>query len=392
MSQLVMTKKGTTSQQSNLQKTFVRLRKKVERLEDQLEIATDELNQALAYYHDKIMPIHTQANQGLIQCVKLFYAFHQAPKGLSKKERKFLKELLCCQLTNLGGRIPFKEMDPEISKIHQEVVGCGYEEALEDEFSEMRSDLTEMLQDSGLDIDLSDIRATDNQEEIIAKFFQAMKDSGVGVPPEKKKTKKQLEKEKKAEELALLQKKGLAMIYKPLARALHPDLEQDPAAKVEKEALMKQLTHAYEEGDLHALLKIQGEWMDRHVEGHDQFAFESDAQMKVYNSILKDQIAELECQLDHLILHPRYRSIYGCFPGNYAPVKNSRPAVSFMRKRLEEEEGLLHLCQVALTGLQGPNPLRALRDILADFGRPQIPDSDMEELSELLDLINCFSV
>ena len=54
---------------------------------------------------------------------------------------------------------------------------------------------------------------------------------------------------------------------------------------------MKRLTSAYDNGDLHALLLLEMEWMNR---TSGQGKVQSDDQLKIYNSLLKDQIASLE--------------------------------------------------------------------------------------------------
>lgn len=64
-------------------------------------------------------------------------------------------------------------------------------------------------------------------------------------PIEKPKSKKEINRELKAQKLADMQKQNLGQIYKQLAKVIHPDLEQDEELKNEKVELMKKLTDDY---------------------------------------------------------------------------------------------------------------------------------------------------
>ena len=85
-------------------------------------------------------------------------------------------------------------------------------------------------------------------------------------------------------------------IYRKLVSALHPDREPDAARRQAKTALMQKVNAAYEQNDLLTLLEtqLQLEQLDlAALNGLDR------ATLKRYNSVLADQLLQLEQELDH---------------------------------------------------------------------------------------------
>jgi hypothetical protein len=109
--------------------------------------------------------------------------------------------------------------------------------------------------------------------------------------------------EKQAEEL---RSKTIASIYRRLARVLHPDLEQDPVRRQSKLTLMQDLTAAYRANDLHTLLRLELEWIHREESDLDRL---TDERVGVYNHILKEQVDDLEMEIEQLPFHPRYGGV-----------------------------------------------------------------------------------
>ena len=83
-------------------------------------------------------------------------------------------------------------------------------------------------------------------------------------------------------------------VYRQLAKELHPDTEQDPVERDRKTLLMQQVNEAYKKRELLTLLELQLEiaQLDR-----DTLATMSDARLKHFNKILKDQCFELRNEI-----------------------------------------------------------------------------------------------
>ena len=87
---------------------------------------------------------------------------------------------------------------------------------------------------------------------------------------------------------------------------LHPDAEMDATAKIKKEQTMKELTVAYEAGDLHTLLRIEREWIEREVSATRLLP---DEKLKAYISALREQAHDLEEEYYAIDYSPQYMQI-----------------------------------------------------------------------------------
>jgi len=144
-------------------------------------------------------------------------------------------------------------------------------------FSEMISDVF------GIDVDDED-------------FFNESK-------RERKKTKAQLKSEEKRLEKEKNEQKiitdSIKSVYVKLAKALHPDLEQNEEIRLIKTTLMQQITEAYANKDFYTLLKIavNNEYINLQESHLDELSEES---IKVYLKIIKNQNLELREKLRNL--------------------------------------------------------------------------------------------
>ena len=301
--------------QSAAQKTFNRLTNKIKTLQNKLDKTQKQLDEALLFYYGQVHPVKRALSDTLTELVKIIYVNYKRTKLFSKKDRKILKQLLINKTGDIFALNPFGKMDPEIRSIIEELEGVNFNELLSDAVNDIKNGVSEMFQEFDLDVDLSKVDSTDDEDTIMRKVFEAIEEARSKhhdfaeeriIPP---KSKQELQREIKEKELEALRKKGLGTIYKQLAKALHPDLELDPIQKLEKETIMKRLTSAYENEDLHTLLSIELEWMSRFEKSGKQKRIQSDEQLRIYSSILTDQAAQLQDRIDEAHLHPKYMPI-----------------------------------------------------------------------------------
>ncbi len=78
-------------------------------------------------------------------------------------------------------------------------------------------------------------------------------------------------------------------LYKELAKQLHPDLENDEDIKLQKQELMKELTAAKFENNLHKMLLLKQKAL-QFIAKETTYNFYSLDQLKQYNKILKQKI------------------------------------------------------------------------------------------------------
>lgn len=372
------------------QQTFNRLIKQVENLQKSIFEQESALDECLHYYNSNVYPAEKKMVEKLIECIPIFYSFHKNPKvKLSKFEREGLKELIQSLLSNVLCYLPPYKLNSELREIIEDIEKIDFEKELSQGFAIIKEDALCFYAEQGIDIDLSQINENDSSEEFFSKIADAvhkgMQDKNIEEEfkeketTDKKKTSKQIEKEVKARQLLETQQKGLSTIYKQLAKAFHPDLEYDMSVKIEKEALMKKLTHAYENNDLYSLLSLEIEWMNRSNQSTNKNEIRTETQLKTYNTILKEQIKALKEELNSIFNQPKYFSIKS--------IVEQGPGDSFMEAIKDKEHQLsldIKRYSAATVDLQQKNGLTNLKKILKAFSTPSFE----EQLILILD--ECF--
>lgn len=352
----ILNKDRKKSSISNLQTTFNRHRRKIDKLRLQLEDLENACEGALSEYHSDLKPLRKKTGDLITQFILTIMDLTQDPKSLIKKERATLQMIVDDSLSTIFTFIPHNEIPENIKSLYKEFKGISNEEKFHEEMSELK----EMMEkEFGIkDIDTSDINPNDNIQDILSKFAQSVRDScekNESPPPPKEKSKKELLKEQKALELEALQNKGISSIYKRLAKSFHPDLEQDPKKRIEKDKLMKRLTKAYENQDLLTMLALESEWLGN---------FDSslnDETLKVYNTLLKDQIEDLEMELQCVHLRPRYIEIFSYIQDFPLMPKEG------MSQAFEEFDSFIKKYTSRIDDLSGNSPLKSLKKILASL-------------------------
>ena len=303
---------------SKQQQTFNRLITKIEKLRQELEQTNNILNKKLDFYVKHIYPLDQEMTSLKKEVVKILFTFFTNKKLLSKKQKEALREVIITQLSNIL-KFETGEPDNELKEIFKAVEGISYEEAAEEDFDSMKYEMAEMFEEFGFDMDLDDMHSNMTQEEIIKKMLEMQdqlkqqEEAKQHKRSSQKKTKKQLEKAERERLIEEARTKNISSIYRQLAKAFHPDLEQNEQLKLEKEQLMKQLTTAYEKKDLHTLLRLEIAWIQKEENNPDKLG---DEKLKIYNEALKQQVQELEDELHMLLEHPRYQPLqkFAMFP------------------------------------------------------------------------------
>ncbi|HLL41506.1 MAG TPA: hypothetical protein VK369_00140 [Segetibacter sp.] len=303
---------------SKQQQTFNRLVIKIEKLRQELEQTNNILNKKLDLYVKHIYPLDQQLTSLQKEVVKILFTFFNNRKLLSKKQKEALREVIITQLSNIL-KFETGEPDKELKEIFKVVEGISYEEAAEEDFDSMKYEMAEMFEELGVDMDLEDMHSNMTQEEMIKKMLEIQDELKQQAEAKQhkrssyKKTKKQLEKAERERLLEEARTKNISSIYRQLAKAFHPDLEQNEELKLEKEQLMKQLTTAYEKKDLHTLLTLEIAWIQKEETNPDKLG---DEKLKIYNEVLKQQVQELEHEIQALLEHPRYQPLqkFAMFP------------------------------------------------------------------------------
>ncbi len=268
-----------------------------------------ELEGFLVFYLTKIQPLKTQVIGILEEQVQILYGHYLNTSGFTKKQRARMKENMLDKMGSIFLYVPTTEVNPKIREIYEDLQEKDCKEILEDDFEDFKADMQEQLEDEGLDINLDNYEMTDDPDEVLQQLSDDIlearrnKFKNLHESPHKAKTQKEIQREKHEQALKELQSTEAGAVYKRLAKAIHPDLEQDPQKKEFKEELMKRLTIAYKSKDVYSLLALEMEWADRL--GEEKRSLSSN-QLEVYNTMLEQQIEAIGHELHSKIFDPRY--------------------------------------------------------------------------------------
>ena len=299
---------------SKTEAEFNRLVAKVEKLRARLSVETKRLDTTLGKFASDIHPRLQRIATLRADVVRALAPFLKDRRIKGVREKRALREFLGDQLDQLlaDGR----ELPEELRAVYREVFREDVDAADERDFELRRDVMKEVFEEMGVDVDLSDLTPEMDDAEVAARVKEKMAAAGIEDAedfreerPRKEsraRTKRQLEQEKLKAAAAELRQKTIGSIYKQLAKVLHPDLEQNPAERARKVALMQELTVAHRAGDLHTLLRLEIEWLHR-AEG--DAARLSDEKLKVFNVVLREQVQDLEAEIFHLPRHPRYQAL-----------------------------------------------------------------------------------
>jgi hypothetical protein len=334
-----------------------------------IESETRRLDDLLAYYGKHLHP-RLQRQTELRKALARTLATFLDNKHLKGKKTGFtLCDLIADQLDAIVAEDGCLS-DDDLRSLFQRVTGEHFEEVAREEFEKARQEMESTFNEFGIDIDLSDVKPGMSDEALAAKAAEMKtrlqeeieKQQQSFTPPPRGKTARQLEREKREKLAGELRKKTVATMYKQLARVLHPDLELDPELRRQKERLMQELTVAYSNNDMHTLLRLEMEWIQRE-EGEIERLTEE--KLAVYNQTLKEQVQDLEQELRELPCDPRYQPI-AVFEGPFrATVRNDGPAEAL---RLDQTNASI---EASIRDLWSINGLEILRAILRSYREEQ---------------------
>lgn len=346
---------------SKAQQTFRRLVAKIEKLQGQFDRETARLTDCLNFYAAELHPLEQKILTARKELIRLLFPFLRDPRIRPGPQREALSDSLSSLLQSVI-REQGDLVEEDLQKIFQAVEGLSVDQAKEDDIQTVSELIEEDLARMGIDVDLSGFKADMTPEELAARMKdleqQFSEQAGTPPPRPRRQSKSQLAKEAREREMEELRTKNIGSLYKQLAKLLHPDLEQDPTLRAEKEAAMKKLTIAHRDGDLHALLKLEIEWISREQNDVNRLTEEK---LVLYNQVLKEQAVELQGMIDSAHEHPRYLPLM-----RYADPFTGLRSFDPNRVRLEVSAEAKR-CIGAVDLLRGPHALAEVRKLAKDM-------------------------
>lgn len=359
---------------------FNKFIKKIEKLREELKNTSEDLDTQLAYYGKEIHPLEKEVTTKKKEIIRVLFPQFKKNKKIKKEEKETLKRFISA----LIGDVFSNDNNPpeeDLKDIFKEITGLSYEEAMEEEFEIMKDEMHDQFRESGVDIDLSELNKDMSEEEIAAKMkevsdkMKAQEEEMQAKKLKRKKTPKQLEKEARNNQLEEARNKNIKSIYKQLVKALHPDLERDELVKTKKEKLMQRLTVAYENNDLHEMLSLEMEFINKEENSIDQLSTDK---LAIYNEVLKEQIQALEQQKLMVLQHPKFIPLM-----KYYTLSGKSPFN--LKKGKEELADVIDSMETSLIKLKGKSVLSEIRETLRHFEQSEWMsfDEDDEEEEDL---------
>jgi hypothetical protein len=287
---------------SKEQKAFNALIRSIERQRDVLR----EWEQVKAIfqkrYAEEFLPLDQRFSE--LQR-KLVNALDQArsQRDLTRPEKRLVSDLI----TSLIGSILEEGDDDDLKAIYNRHSRSDFDAERAAALDQMKL-MAEVL----FDVDVEDdVKSPDELVQRLAETIIAERSDEASRAAarqearaaKRKKSPKQLAAEARlqAEEAEL--SRSIREVYRKLVVALHPDREPDPQERRRKTELMQRVNVAYDQKNLLQLLELQLEL--EHIDQHDINNISAD-RLKHYNKILKEQLRELNQEIEEVQSSFRY--------------------------------------------------------------------------------------
>lgn len=366
------------------QKRFNRLLTEIDRLRRRIQSTRAELEDLSTFALKEVQPLELERARAagdlaraLYKALKEMYAASKRRRRMSQAHKDYLLELV-----EEGLRMDLPNPHPDLAKIHEELTGSSVEASRQSDFDLLRGQMEALLRTNGFDVDLSDFdvnlppdQAAERMARLMAEAKERMQQAdGADAQGSTRAHHHAGKAGQPAPEADNNVREEITLLYRHLAKLLHPDLEQDPARRAEKEAAMKDVTLAYKANDLLALLRIEVEWArgdTTRVAGMDEQRLEK------CNMMLAAQVKELKQELRGLSTDPRYgpASLLGHPFFGFDGFNRSSHLDAIRTDIVRRQQWVLEL-------QDGRNPGEILAYAMAEPSGLELLDSLLEELDE----------
>jgi hypothetical protein len=280
---------------SKVQQRFARLVKQVDQRKQRLRGWYDmqpAIQRELADYHAAREAYRRTSHDLVCLCDRVYG--HPIFTGADRKKLRAL-------ISQIAGDLLAEPGCDDLKPIYNRHSGSDFDAVASLEDAEharmMRSMVEEVL---GIDFGDADVSSTEklhaHTEAQLHTLEQEQEQARERRARRKKSAKQEArEAEREAEKTRI--GKVLQEVFRRLAIALHPDLEQDPVERARKTELMQQVNVAYEGGDLLRLLELQ---LELEQIDPDHASEVAEDRLRRYNAILEQQVKQLDQELAEL--------------------------------------------------------------------------------------------
>ncbi len=211
----------------------------------------------------------------------------------SKVDRKRLAEVIC----SMAGEMLDDGPDDELKAIYNRHSRRDFDRESAEMDAAGVATLKAMMESMGMEFGDDRIDSLEQLKALTDAQLDALDAEEEARRAKRKKSAKQLANEAKHADEERSAHKAVQGVYRSLAKALHPDREQDPVAQKRKAELMTEVNVAYEANDLLRLLELELE-----LEGVDvtQVDVLAEERVRHYTRVLDEQAKQLAIELEEL--------------------------------------------------------------------------------------------
>ncbi len=294
--------KGASSKE---QKRFNGYLQKIKKIKEQIELSRELAIEMSHLMHNQVKPVEEKMHHAwktlIIDLDRSMFADKLTSKQYDKYEAIVFEEA-----DSYMANCP---IDEEVQAIFDKYSPESFDDIKTQSEEQNKEFLIEMLRNQmGIDLDPEDIEdVTDpfNNPKVFEKLREAQEKHKAHTEEQaqkraefeanRPKSDKQIQKEerRKAAESAI--SKTTKQIYMDLVKNFHPDTEQDETKRLWKTEIMQKITLAYGEDDYIQLLELQMTLLEDRDNAVEKF---DDKQLRYFNDALKQQVDELEMQLN----------------------------------------------------------------------------------------------
>lgn len=314
---------------SKLQRQFRRVLQKVDRLKQQVrgwKEARADIDTEISRYA-ALMEQMRGLGRAMVGLLDRAY-----PDAVfSKADRKKLGQLICeiaGELIDVGSHDDLKPLYNRYSRSDFDAEAAAAD-------AESAAALRSMMEMFGMEFGDADVGSLDKLQAFTEEQMRAAEEEAAAEAAaeeerraRRKKSAKQQAAEAQREAEQRSTGKALQDVYRALAKALHPDREQDPVERARKTEVMREVNVAYEAKDLLRLLELQLELERMEPAEADAIAEE---RLRHYIRILEEQGRQLAVELEELELPFRLEL-------GLAPPARLAPAAVIARVRADAAE------------------------------------------------------
>jgi hypothetical protein len=285
---------------SKLQREFRRVLQKVDRLKQQVrgwKEARADIDTEISRYAALLARLNG-LGRAMVDLLDRSY-----PDAMfSKADRKKLGQLIC----EIAGDLIEGGSHEDLKPLYNRYSRSDFDAEAAAADAQSAAALRSMMEMFGMEFGDADVGSLDKlkafTEEQMREAERAAEEEAAAEEERRarrKKSAKQRAAEARREAEERSTGKALQDVYRALAKALHPDREQDPVEQARKTEVMREINVAYEAKDLLRLLELQLELEQVEAAQADALAEE---RLRHYIRILEEQARQLAVELEELEL------------------------------------------------------------------------------------------